>query len=90
MVESDPSSVIAMAHRLGVGKVRHSETRFLWIQGKTRSRELEISKIPGTENIGDLATKYTSTDTFQHLTSLVPLGLPTARWTAAQIASLHI
>ena len=36
-VESDSSAAVGMCSRLGTGRVRHIQTRFLWIQEAVKS-----------------------------------------------------
>ena len=57
-VHSDASAAIGIASRQGVGKIRHLNVRFLWIQDKVRNGELRLEKVPGTDNPADLLTKY--------------------------------
>ena len=53
----DSTAAKAIASRLGTGKVRHLEVRFLWLQELTRSHQLSIAKIAGTVNPADVLTK---------------------------------
>ena len=49
-----------MARRLGVCKIRHLDTRLLWVQGQVRSGEIALQKVLGSENPGDAMTMYLS------------------------------
>ena len=57
LLESDASSAIAIASRIGVGRVRHLETRFLWLQGYIKQGLLKIAKVKREENETDIGTK---------------------------------
>ena len=57
-IEVDASSAKAMAERQGVGKVRHVEVRYLWIQDKVEDGTFLIKKIPGKTNPADIGTKH--------------------------------
>ena len=46
-----------MTARLGVGRVRHLETQYLWIQERTRSTEIIVVKVRSEVNTADLLTK---------------------------------
>ena len=46
-----------MAHRRGVGKIRHLHTPLLGIQQCVKTRGVKLSKVPGTINWSDLGTK---------------------------------
>ena len=46
----DSSSAQGVAERRGVGKIRHLHTPLLWLQQKTRSREIRIVKVPTAFN----------------------------------------
>ena len=54
---TDSSACIGMASRRGVGRVRHLETRALWLQEIVEGQRLTIVKIPGADNISDIGTK---------------------------------
>jgi hypothetical protein len=43
-----------------VGKTRHIDTSFLWVQEKNASKEIRYGKISGKENPADLFTKFLS------------------------------
>ena len=47
-----------MASRRGLGKSKHIDVQYLWIQQKVADQEVLLHKIPGEENRSDLMTKY--------------------------------
>ena len=53
----DSSSAKAMSERRGVGKSRHTQARYLWLQDRIFQKSLEIAKTPGKGNSADLVTK---------------------------------
>ena len=53
----DSSAAKAVASRTGLGKVRHLEVKFLWLQEVVREGRVEICKIKGENNIADIGTK---------------------------------
>ena len=53
----DSTAARAIASRLGLGKVRHLEVRYLWLQQVVASGRLKVCKIKGTDNPADLLTK---------------------------------
>ena len=57
-IKSDASAAIAIASRIGLGKVRHIEVCQLWLQEKVRRGEIKIVKVGTHENIADALTKY--------------------------------
>ena len=57
-VRADASAAIGMARRAGVGRVRHLDTRILWIQDRVRTGDVALGKVAGLENPADLFTKY--------------------------------
>ncbi len=67
----DPSAAKAMASRAGLGRTRHLEVRFLWVQEAVKSKRLEIRKIKGTANPSDIATKpMAMDDLIRHLSAV--------------------
>jgi len=58
----DSSAAKSIASRVGLGRVRHLEVKFLWLQAVVRDRRLEIRKVHGTENPADVLTKPKSAE----------------------------
>jgi len=56
-VSSDSSAAKGTSGRLGLGKLRHIQTRYLWLQERVHVGDLQIRKIPGSTNQSDLLTK---------------------------------
>ena len=54
---SDASAAIAISQRNGLGKLRHIQTQFLWLQERVALKELSLSKVLGTANPADMLTK---------------------------------
>ena len=54
----DASAGKAMASRRGLGKSKHIDVQYLWVQAKVADQEVMLIKIPGEENRSDLMTKY--------------------------------
>ena len=56
----DSTAAKSIASRLGNGKLRHLDVRFLWLQEATRDRSLRVKKIEGKKNPADTLTKSKS------------------------------
>ena len=57
-VYSDATAAIGICRRRGLGRVRHLAVADLWIQDRVRSKDFQLIKIAGSENVADLFTKY--------------------------------
>ena len=64
-LETDASSARAVALRQGLGKIRHLEVKYLWLQGKLVQKAFNIVKVKGTENAADLGIKHVETKILQ-------------------------
>ena len=71
----DSSAAIGMASRTGIGKVRHMETRFLWLQELVKSGRVVLKKIGGESNPADVLTKPKSHDEMAKVTEAVGVKL---------------
>ena len=60
IVESDSNAAKSFASRRGLGRQRHVQTRFLWIQERVAANDIKILKVPGGENTADILTKVTN------------------------------
>ena len=58
VVYADSAAALAIADRRGSGKLRHICIRKLWLQEKEQRGEVELRKVKGQHNPGDLLTKY--------------------------------
>ena len=59
-VWTDSSATMGICGRQGLGKLRHIDTRSLWIQQRLRAGDLELRKVRGEVNPADLFTKHLS------------------------------
>jgi hypothetical protein len=65
---SDSSAARGIIHRTGLGKLRHLETGYLWLQAAVAKKRLLVRKVNGAENPADLFTKYLSgADMWKHM-----------------------
>ena len=53
----DSSAAKSMSARIGLGRVRHMEVKFLWLQEVVKDKRVEGKKIPGACNPADALTK---------------------------------
>ena len=67
----DSSAAKAMVQRDGVGKVKHLDTRALWIQAERRDHGLTTRKVPGEKNLADLGTKVHPAKRFLELRDML-------------------
>ena len=61
----DASAALAIAARRGLGKLRHLDTIYLWIQEKAAKGDLNFKKVAGVDNGADLFTKTLSWNEIQ-------------------------
>ena len=59
-VHTDASAAIGIARRAGLGKLRHLNVRYLWVQHELSGTELTLHKVHGLANPADLVTKHLS------------------------------
>ena len=53
----DSSAAKSMASRTGLGKTRHMDVQYLWLQDVSRLPWVTLKKIPGDVNPSDILTK---------------------------------
>ena len=53
----DSSAAKSMASRIGLGRVRHMEVKYLWLQEAVNDKRIMVKKILGTRNPADVLTK---------------------------------
>eukprot|EP00973_Karenia_brevis_P088900 12329245-Karenia_brevis.AAC.1 len=70
---ADASAALGIISRKGLGKVRHIDTSFLWIQEVGAKRALEFKKVSGQANMADLMTKHLAREDIER--HFIALGL---------------
>ena len=83
VLETDSSAAKGIATRRGVGKVKHLETRTLWVQDQVERGRLKVKKIDGPSNTADVLTKYLPARTLTNLLRRLPLAFEHGRSTIA-------
>ena len=61
-IHVDSSTARSIANRTGVGKLRHIETRVLWVQQASGECRFGLCRVAGKDNPADILTKSISLD----------------------------
>ena len=56
-IESDSNAAKGTVNRVGLGKARHIQTRYLWLQERVAENHLKVVHVPGKQNRSDVLTK---------------------------------
>jgi hypothetical protein len=56
-VWTDSSAAKAVANRRGLGKLRHVELKWLWMQDMVKEGRIQLKTVRGNENVADHLTK---------------------------------
>ena len=67
VIWSDSSTAKGIASRRGLGKMRHVELRYLWVQEAVRGGRLSVRKVGGRTNVADHLTKGKAVWEFKEL-----------------------
>ena len=66
-VHTDSSACKGICGRTGLGRVRHMDVQYLWLQQAASEGRLSLTKVPGTANPADLMTKYLSAEAISRI-----------------------
>ena len=58
VLHTDAGAAIGIVRRVGIGKLRHLNVRYLWLQDHLRSGQMDLHKVAGVANAADLVTKH--------------------------------
>ena len=61
-MNTDSSSAKSYASRRGSGRIKHIDTKWLWLQKAVAEGRFTMKKVKGTENPADIGTKYLGMD----------------------------
>ena len=53
----DAKATEHILHRQGIGKLKHIDVAYLWIQDEVRSHRLRVRRVRSEDNVADLGTK---------------------------------
>ena len=68
---TDASTAIGIAFRRGLGRTRHIDVQYLWIQAEVADGKLQVQKVGTKSNPADLLTKAVNQDNIhRHLKAL--------------------
>ena len=56
-IEGDSNAAKGTVNRVGLGKARRIQTRYLWLQERGAERHLKLHHVPGVKNKADVLTK---------------------------------
>ncbi|CAK0826802.1 unnamed protein product [Prorocentrum cordatum] len=65
IIRTDSDAARGMIHRVGCGRVRHLQTRYLWHQQALREKQFEIERVDGKKNPSDAGTKALDQEALQ-------------------------
>ena len=74
-VSLDSSAALGIVRRVGLGKLKHVDTKYLWVQHARKEGRLSVFKIDGKLNGANLMTKYMGKETLE--TDMENCGLVT-------------
>ena len=61
-VHTDSTAAKGTCSRRGLGKLRHVQTRYLWVQERVANEDIKILKVGTHDNIADMCTKSLSAE----------------------------
>eukprot|EP00435_Cladocopium_sp_Y103_P033123 s170_g8.t1 len=87
VLESDSSSAKSFASRQGLGKQRHVQVRYLWLQQAVAKHNVVIRKINTKHNVSDILTKSSDSTTISK--HMLQMGLESHEPDAALQKTIH-
>ena len=66
-VKCDSSAARAMANRVGLGRTKHVDVKYLWVQQVIQHRLARVAPVSSNENLSDIGTKRVPGDRLQEL-----------------------
>ncbi|CAK0865658.1 unnamed protein product, partial [Prorocentrum cordatum] len=75
----DATAASGIAHRRGAGRIRHIETKALWLQRHVTERRVILSKTLGKVNVADLGTKHQAQKELDEMLGLLGFFVATGK-----------
>ena len=83
-VKTDSSAALGTCNRIGLGKSRHVQTRFLWVQEQLATNRFELEKVDTKKNVADICTKSLSAEAAERHVRTMGYEVLAGRSTAAK------
>ena len=65
-LHSDSTATISQHTKMSLGRMKHVELRFLFVNDLLKRERLTLCKVPGTESLADLGTKVLDVNTLRY------------------------
>ena len=78
-IHTDATAAKGIASRRGLGRVRHIDVQFLWVQEKVANGDFSLHKVRGEFNPADLLTKHVNRSTLERMMKLFNLQCMSGR-----------
>ena len=75
----DATAGIAIGSRRGLGRVKHIDTAFLWVQAMVTEGKISLGKKPTKEMLADFLTKHVDAATMRELHGWIGYEIPVRR-----------
>ena len=79
VVESDSNSAKGTVSRIGLGKARHIQARYLWLQDRVAMNHLKVVHVPGKEQSGGRIDQERARGTNAQHDGKIRLPIPDSR-----------
>jgi hypothetical protein len=73
-LSTDSSAAKSLGSRRGTGRIRHLETKWLWLQIEVAEGRIKLEKVAGDLNPADLLTKYKNAAEIEKLLRLMSMS----------------
>lgn len=90
MAHTDSLARKGICNRDGVGKLRHDEVQYMWLQQAVRSSRFTMRKVAGYLNPASLLTKYLSAADIEQRLSLIGMRFESGRTTTVDGLEKHL
>ena len=74
VLSTDSSAAKSLRSRRGTGRIRHLETKWLWLQVEVAAGRIKLEKVAGNSNPADLMTKYKNALEIEKLLGLMNMS----------------
>jgi hypothetical protein len=88
-LRSDSTACLGMASRSGVGRVRHLETRALWLQEQLQKEKFVMEKCGTIDNLSDIGTKALDEKRHHYLVKMIGMADLDTYHSEGRVASIQ-
>ena len=89
VVKTDSTAALGIVHRRGLGRTRHIDVQFLWVQQEVGKKTHEVQNVPTDAKPADMLTKVVPAEVLNKYLDFLNCNFPEERYGSSQASGIN-